>query len=149
MQNFLLLLGLLNFGEPIVARVRHQLRGQRSGGPHEQHSQFFQAGLALRGNQPRPPILRTEILARKGEFLEIIFEQQPRALGIAAPGEQVEQFPALGDTRFRIRQLAAQVGQCAIRLGKDRMMSVIFGRARETGRSTAFFNNFRHVSKSF
>ncbi len=113
-------------------RVRLQFRRQEPIGPQKENRRFLEAFFPLRPHQPRPPVRRGKIFARKLQLLEIILEQQPRPLRIDALGENVEQFGALGDRGLGVGQLAPQIRLRPISPRKHGMMRIIFGRASRT-----------------
>src|SRR6185436_20322015 len=76
----LFLLGFLDFRKATQVRMRRQLGGWRSMRPKEEKCELLESRAALGGKQTRPPVCRRKIFARKRQFLEIILEQQPRAL---------------------------------------------------------------------
>ena len=79
-DEFLFLLGFLDFGETIEVGVSGQFRGRRAAGAEKQECEFFQARFSLGREQTRPPVRRGKIPAGKRELLEVILEQQPGPL---------------------------------------------------------------------
>ena len=96
-ELLLLLLGLLQFGKARDVGVRDQFRRKRTRGAEEEDGDFFEARFSGGGHQPRPPVLSAKVFSRQCELLEIILQQQPRALGVRAGGEDAQDFLALGD----------------------------------------------------
>jgi len=125
----LFLLGLLSAGEPVQARVRLEFRRHGTLGAQEKKRQFLQPRLAGDGEHPGPPVGRGKIAARERELLEIILQRQPRPLRVGAGGKEAEDFLPFADGGFGIRQLAAQIGEGAISLRQNLVVSVVFARA--------------------
>src|SRR4051794_14366019 len=92
LDDLLLLRGLFDLGKAVEACIRRKLGRHRALCTKKKECQLFKARLTLGGKDARPPIGIGEILAGESMFLEIIFEEQPGALGIGAGGEAVEEF---------------------------------------------------------
>ena len=58
-----------------------------------------------------------EVLAGKGKFFEIIFQEEPGALRIAAIGKDVQKFRSFRYFGLGIRQFPAQIGLGAVCFG--------------------------------
>jgi hypothetical protein len=99
-DEFLLLLGGLDFGEAFQVRMRNQLRGQRSVVLQEQQRGFLQPCLAGGGEHARPPGCAWKVFPGQGELLEIILQEQEGPLRIRAIREDVQQLRSLGHGRF-------------------------------------------------
>ena len=129
-DKLLLLCCLLHLGEAVEVGVGAQLRRQRAPRPQKQESDLLQPPLALRRQQPRPPIRAGKVLARERELLEIVLKHQPRPLRIRARGEAPQQLFPLGDDGLRVGQFTAQICQCAIGFGEHCVLRVVFRRLR-------------------
>ena len=99
-DEFFLLLGGFDFGETFEVGVGHQLAGERAIVFEEEEGGFLESGFAGDGEHAGPPGGAREIFAGEREFLEIVFEEEEGALGIAAVGEDVQEVGALGDGGF-------------------------------------------------
>ena len=99
LDEVLLALGGLGLGEALVVRVRGQFSGRRAAGLEEQEGKQFQAGLAVRREHLRPPISVGEIAPGQREPLEVIFQQEPAALGVGADGELLQDLVALAKAK--------------------------------------------------
>ena len=119
-------LGLFNFIEPLEVRVLGQFRGHLPAGSQEHNRQGFEPFLALDRHHILPPIVAGEILAAELEFVEVILEQNPSALGILAGGEEIEQFPAIVFVLAGIGKFAAQFSQHTVRIIQRRSVGVVF-----------------------
>jgi hypothetical protein len=121
------LLGFLDLGKMVEIGVRKEFGGERAAGTNEEEGELLEAFFVEDGHQLRPPVVAVEIAAGKGEFFEIILEQQPGALGIGAGGELGEDFGALGDGFAGIGEFAAEVGEGAVRFREHPMVRIVLG----------------------
>ena len=125
----LLLLGLLQLGEPRDVGVGGELGGEGTTGAQEEHRHLLEPVATRRRHHSRPPILAAKILPRQAQLLKVILQQQPGPLGIRAPGEQPQDLLPLRHPRLGVRELPTELRQRPIRLGKNVMMGVVLGRA--------------------
>ena len=112
-----LFLVVLDFGKAAQVGMGLQLGGQRPIGAQEKDGRLFQSFFALGRDDFGPPILAGKILAREGELLEIVLQQEPGALRIAAFGEDIEKFGAFRHSGLGIGQFPAQIGLSAVGFG--------------------------------
>ena len=142
--------GLLDFGEASEVGVRGKFGGQRAFGAEEEEGEFLEACAALDVEEFGPPIFAGKIFAGEGELLEIVFEEEPCALGIGAGGEDAEHFLASGDGGLGVGEFAAEVGEGAVGFGEDAVVGVVFGCGcgAQTASLAVFFQivrNSRHL----
>ncbi len=130
LHELLFLLDFLGPGKAVEAGVRLQFRRDGAFGAEEKKRELFQARLAGRVQQARPPVRVGEILAREQQLLEIILQQQPRALRIRAGREAAQHLLALVDGGLGIGKFAAQVRERAVGLRQHLVVGVVFRRAR-------------------
>ena len=143
-ENFLLLLRLLDFGKTGDVGMRLQLGWQRAIGAQKENSNFLQARFAEHRHEPRPPFGIVEILARKGELLEVVLQQQPGALRIGASRESAQKFFTLGHALLGIGELAPQIGERAVSFGKHGVVSIVLRGAWKTRTPSVFSAQFWH-----
>ena len=129
------LLGLLGPGKTVEARMRLEFRRHGTFGAQKKKCQLLQPRLALRRQQPRPPVRVGKIPARERELLKIILQRQPRALRIGTGRENPQNILALVDGGLGIGQLAAQIGKRAVSFRQHLVVRVIFGRAPAVARA--------------
>ena len=125
-HEFVFVLGGFSAGEAIHVRVSGEFWRERTLGAQEKKGEFFKARVASGSQHARPPFCGGKIFARERKFLEIIFEQQPRALGIGTGGEAAEDFPALADGIFGISKFAAKIGERTVCLRQNLVVRVVF-----------------------
>ncbi len=138
LDQFLLPLGLLEFGEARKIRMRRQFGRQRTIGPEEEQRGFLQPGGSLRREQPRPPFLADKIFPREGQPFQIILEQQPGALRVDTVGEILQPFRAFRYRRFGIREFPPEVGKHPVGLVQHDVVGIVFGGGQRT-RSVSVF----------
>ena len=142
LHQMLFLFRLLDFREARRVGVREQLGREGAAGAEEQNGGFLKALLAPGGKDARPPVMAGKILARKGELLKIILQQEPGALGVVAVGKNVEDFGPFGHGGFGVGQFTAQSRLGAIGIGQHLVMGIVFRRAAQTAGGQRFFAKF-------
>jgi len=124
-DKLLITFGLLLEGETFKVGVPDEFGGQGAIGAEEEVSGFFEAALALGAHEFGPPVIAGEIASRQRQFLKIVLEQEPGALGIPAGGELAEDDAAFGDGALGVGELAAQVREGAIGAPEHVVVSVV------------------------
>jgi len=143
-DEFFLLLGGFDFGEAFEICVWEEFARQGAVVLEKKERGFFEAGFAGDGEHARPPGGAGEIFAGERELLEVIFEQKESALRVGTVGENVQEVGALGDGRFGIGELAAQIRESPVGFIQNIMVSIIL-RGLGSTRRTITTNRFRHL----
>ena len=138
LNKFLFLLGLCDFSKAFEIGVRQQFSGQRTIRAQEEQGGLLQPLLAPGPHQARPPVLAGEILAREGEPLEVILQQQPGPLWIGAVGEVLQPFSAFGDSGLGIGEFASQISKSAVGFLEHDVVGIVLGGGNRT-RSVSVF----------
>ena len=146
-DEFFLLLSRFDLGEALEVGVRHELAGERAIVLKEEEGGFLEAGFAGDSEHARPPGGAGEIFAGKREFLEIILEEQEGALRIGAVREYVQEVGTFTDSGLGIRELATQIGECAVSFIQYIMMCIIL-RGLGSARRPFTTTSFRHLGSS-
>jgi len=139
LDHLLLARRLFDLREARQVPIRRQFARQGPLRPQEQEGHLLQPGPSLRRQQPRPPVRRRKILPRKGQFFEVILQQQPGPLRVGATGKGLQQLRPLLHRRRRVRQLPPQIRQRAVGFRQDGIVGVVFRalRSAQTGLETS------------